>query len=525
MGGFVLVYAAFTAFAWWVRMATAPLWMDEIFTYYQVDAKTFPQLLDSLHSGINQLPYLYFLLMWLLGQWVTLTDPVLRMPSAVFAVATAAVLHRWLSRRFGHAVAFAAVVGALYLSVESRRYMAEARPYSLYALAAMLNLVSASRLVGDERGSAGRWWWNAVASGLLPSIHYTGIVYSGGLLGAALLSAPRDWPHWRRVAASFTAGWLIFGLIHFGQVSEIVAAGGARWIPRPDAAEAFNVLVSQLKLPGIVAWMCAAGLILRMFAAAGASGGGTAPGSGPATAEDRFFCWAAVAWLLFPSVLFLMAAAGLPNMALSRYFQPSHLAVATASALVLHPFLNRGGFWPPRASTSSARRSRLVPLAVGGIVAFFVMQWMLADRALVASFSVSGRDLVRTRYAPFFHSVLPGVTNDWDAFFEYNYHSHGQLNLTLLVNTQQDVAQWKRFHHDLRVMTPVDLSFFNDFWFFPWPVAYRFWVFPWPVADQLFDIGEWCASNQCTVVDRMPLKYGFASHVVKQEPAGPLSPR
>ncbi len=508
MGGFVLVYAAFTALAWWVRMATAPLWLDEIFTYYQVDAKTFPQLLDSLHSGINQLPYAYFLLMWLLGKWVTLTDPVLRMPSAVFALATAAVLHRWLSRRFGHAVAFAAVVGALYLSAESRWYMAEARPYSLYVLAAVLNLVSASRVVGDERGSAG-WWWNAVASGLLPSIHYTGLVYSAGLLGAALLSAPRDWSHWRRVATSFGAGWLIFGLIHFGQVSEIVAAGGARWIPRPGVADVFPVLISQLALPRIVVWLCAAGLVLRMFAAAGA----TAPASDPATGEDRFFCWAAAAWLLVPAVLFLMAAAGLPNMALSRYFQPSHVATAMASALVLHPFLNRGGFWPPRASTSGARRSHLTPLAVGGIVAFFVIQWMLADRALVASSSVSGRNLVRTRYAPFFHSVLPAVTNDWEAFFEYSYHSHGQLNLSLLVNSEQDVAQWKRFHHDLRVMTPMELSFLEDVWFFPWPVEY-----------QLFDITAWCASNHCIVVDRMPFKNGLGYHVVKQAPAALLPP-
>jgi hypothetical protein len=512
MGAFVLVYVALTAFAGWVRMATAPLWMDEIFTYYQVDAKTFPQLLDSLHSGINQLPYAYFLLMWLLGQWVTLTDSVLRMPSAVFAVATAAVLHRWLSRRFGHAVAFAAVVGALYLSAESRWYMAEARPYSLYVLAAALNLVAASRLVADERGSVGPWWWNAVASGLLPSIHYTGLAYSGGLLGAALFSAPRDWSHWWRVAASFAAGWLVFGMIHFGQMSEILAAGGARWIPRPGAAEAFHVLIAQLKLPEIVVWLCAAGMVLRMFAAAGAPG--PAPGSGPATAEDRFFCWAAVGWLLVPAVLVLMAAAGLPNMALSRYFQPSHLAVAMASALVLNPFLNRGGFWPPRAPTSGARRSRLVPLAVGGIVALFVMQWMLADRALVARSSTSGRDLVRSRYAPFVHSVLPAVTNDWQAFFEYNYHSHGQLNLTLLVNSEQDVAQWKRFHHDLRVMTPMELSFLNDFWFFPWPVAY-----------QLFDITEWCDSNHCRVADRMPFKNGLGYHVVKQKPAAPLSPR
>jgi hypothetical protein len=76
----------------------------------------------------------------------------LRLPSLVFAVAAAFLLHRILSARFGDPIAFVSCVSALLLSDLFTFQSHEARPYS-YVLAAAFCLYAAATLLEEESDS------------------------------------------------------------------------------------------------------------------------------------------------------------------------------------------------------------------------------------------------------------------------------------------------------------------------------------------------------------------------------------
>lgn len=507
----VLFYGLLTGFTWWERVSIQPVSVDEVFTYYQVEGKTFAGLVDSFESGVNHLPYLYFFLLWLLSQFFFLTDIVLRLPSAVFAVVTALVLHGWLSRRWGSLAACASVVGALFLSDEFRIHVAEARPYTLYLLAATLHLVATSRLVGNEERSWSRWSWHAVAAALLPSVHYTGLLYSGGLLCAALLTL--SGPATRRsrsawILGSFVAGWTAFGLVHAGQVHQVLTLGGAQWIPRPTMADALTELFSRVSVPPLVAALCLVALLVRTNRKPEKDADEAAPAVAPPDTEGRFACWACAAWLVTPAFVHLLGALDFLNMAVPRYLLPSHLAVATVSAMVLAPFVGgpalrfagRGGF-PGIAIT---------PVVHYACVGCFVLQWAFIDSRFVATFRTSGEEWLRTKYAFVSESTLPVVTDRWETFFEYCYHHRGCGNLRLLVSPEANVERWRRFHGDLQVTSPIGMRTLPEFWFLPWQ---RTWM--------MFDVEDWCRANGCTVVEESVGAGGTAYRVARDGAGAP----
>jgi hypothetical protein len=419
----------------------------------------------------------------------------LRLPSAVFATATAVVLHAWLSRRFGHLVALVAVVGALFLSDEFHFYISEARPYTLYMLAATLQLVAADRLVRDESAGRRAWWQNAAAAALLPSVHYTGLIFSGTLLLAVVVAGPASSAFRKSVAGSFAVGWAIFAAVHAKQITLILASGAAVWISRPTVRDAMYQMFSQITLPGIVVMTCLAAIVVGTIRAA------PTPNLGgfPADRTDRFYCWAAAAWLITPVLIYILAAVGLPNMAIPRYVLPHRLAVGILSALVLSPFIRSSEDRASSRSTAMVSATMVSSVVLAIVVNAHFARWFFDGLRMVTAFRGSNELWMESRYEGIRESDLLTVTNDSEIFFQYAYLNGGSGNLRLLVNTSSDVEMYRSFDPALGAVTPIDLVGMDEFWFVPLPSPEESDAPSAPARFAPFDIRSWCRDNGCSV--------------------------
>jgi uncharacterized membrane protein len=157
------------------------LWFDEALEY----ERAVQPLLELVRArGIDQDPPLYAAA---LHVWSAVADHEawLRLPSALFGAATAAVLCGWAWRRFGR---FVAVLSGLLVAAAPVLvyYGQEVNQYALVALLGVAMLVAYERVV--DRGSTADWLVYAAISVVALLSHY-GMAFLLALLGAGLVRA------------------------------------------------------------------------------------------------------------------------------------------------------------------------------------------------------------------------------------------------------------------------------------------------------------------------------------------------
>ena len=238
-----LTYLVSLAMSFLVDLAVRPIWTDEALSYYQVSAKTLLEMLDSFNSGVNAIPYLYFIVLWGIDQGFGLGPVILRLPSAVFALAALFLFHTILKERFGNAVAFVSCVAALLLSENFIPFSHEARPYSLYVLVAVCCLYASITILKEGAGRGRALLINSVVAFTLPAVHYVGLFYSfGAALAVLCVGRVKGKFFTLRVLGSFVFGWAVFFVLHYSQMKLFIEKKGmidATWIPRRSLREAY----------------------------------------------------------------------------------------------------------------------------------------------------------------------------------------------------------------------------------------------------------------------------------------------
>ena len=158
------------------------MWLDEAYT---VGATA--ELVDTWRAtGATQA--LYYLLVWPVTQFST-EPAVLRLPSALCALAALGVVHE-IGRRIGGARMAALATVGLALSWGLARYSMEARSYTLALLLVSLSWLALLTLVtrGDPSDRGGWWWLFFAATLLAPLAHGLSVLHLGAQFGALLLA-------------------------------------------------------------------------------------------------------------------------------------------------------------------------------------------------------------------------------------------------------------------------------------------------------------------------------------------------
>ena len=319
-------------------------WTDEWLTYYPVANSSFGHMLEACADLINAAPPLYFVLGWGWAQVVGTDELSLRLFTSIGFVVGLVLLWRALRLGFGAWPVGVGLLVATFDNVELVLHNSQARFYGLYFAEIAVAITLLLRL-GRPGASWGLFALNALAHAALVTTHYFGFVYSGALLFAALLAAPRPQRHTLLTVLSAILGWFAFVPWIGAFRTHQQFGGGNFWVPRPTLGD----LPDGYAILGHAAWITAplAVLAIVVWVAARGRDAGAAQGAGEdpqrAVARRQWTC-IAIAFLLVPLGTWALAQFG-TSLFLARYLFPSGIAYAVLVAWVVHWLLEkaRGG--------------------------------------------------------------------------------------------------------------------------------------------------------------------------------------
>jgi hypothetical protein len=184
------------------------LFGDEFLTWYPVSAP-FHSMLRSTTDTINTSPPFYFVTAW---GWAGLfgnSALSLRLFTAFAAAAAVLVMFRVLRRAYG-GLAAAGALAVAFVDPELLLQSGEARFYMLLLAEVAVGMLLYQRMMMLRRPPFALLAVNAVVHACMVMTHYFGPIFSGAILGAALLTClcrrrSALWP-----ASSIVAGWLVF---------------------------------------------------------------------------------------------------------------------------------------------------------------------------------------------------------------------------------------------------------------------------------------------------------------------------
>lgn len=315
---------------------TRPLWTDELHTILLAGRSSPAAVLADLANGADYGPPLLHLSTWMVRILVGgLTPTVLRVFSLVCMCGALLVVYALLRRRF-RALPSAAGVLAVASHELVVAHSFEARFYGPWLLCAALFAFPLSSAPGRRRDV-----WIAVASVLLVTVHWYGVVSLGLMVAAVLGSRGARWRDAIRSLAPAGAGLIVFALCIPLAVGQRHALTVNTWVPafrvsqiEPFARLYWTALVPALALLALVVALLARARFRSDDAAATFLG---------AAAEDASLI-ALVALALMPLALAVMSILGQPSM-WPRYGIVAVLAWAPLVALTAQ----LAGVWPARA--------------------------------------------------------------------------------------------------------------------------------------------------------------------------------
>jgi len=453
---FGVLYALIATFYFWVNHEVRPVWLDESLTYYQVNDRSFTELIRSFDFGINLLPYAYFFFPWAVGQAVELNPLALRLPSLLFGVAALIVIHRLLAKEFGNLVAFTTVFFTFIVTTEFQGYLSEARPYSLYTLLAALHLQSTYALFTS--GSRRAWWANAFTSALFPSIQFVGLVYSFAAAFTLLVVSDNLKQAFQK-ALSFVLGWGIFMMIH-ARLLWIIFSGNSIADPNqftpPTLTKAAQDLNQFFDFPAEIS-VC---LIVMLAVAAIIRWKRPVEELAPPKAEFRFpsiyVLGTCVAWLFVPVGLKLIAALGFVNLTIPRYLLPTLIATAIGIGTFLSISLQlverqaapeSRFFWDNRGVLIA--RIALIAMVLLAMAESLGIQLRVVKAGRVSGDELFGRGLHLQE-----RGGLDIFTTDIHRVFPYVYHTrHQAVPPVGFIVGLDHLPTWKKFAPQVRYTT------------------------------------------------------------------------
>lgn len=223
-------------------------WVDECYSYYGVWHDNFSEFYDSILTGINFSPPLYFLFNFLIQLIFPTSIEQLRIQSLIFII-TGIILSFLLTRKiFGDVAAF---VATILVASQSNLLLSQAQEARHYAM--FFACGSWTMYVQTFNDKTKRNKWLAFLSHLcLCNVHYLGIIFSA-LIGLSLLIPRNELPIIKRVPFSVYTVWVISLPIYLLLLSQQSSHLG-NW-PKPnglsDLLDGYNdsLLILSILIP------------------------------------------------------------------------------------------------------------------------------------------------------------------------------------------------------------------------------------------------------------------------------------
>ncbi len=200
----VLFFLIFAFLVLYLQSLKAP-WVDECYSYYGVWHDNFIEFYDSMLTGINFSPPLYFLFNFCIQLIIPTSIEQLRIQSLIFVIAGVFLSFLLTRRIFGTTTAF---ISTILVASQSNLLLSqalEARHYAMFfAFGAWVLYFQSLNEVAVKRYK----WLNFLSHICLCQVHYLGIIFSF-LSGFAYFLTSKNKGLWKRIPISITLCWLV----------------------------------------------------------------------------------------------------------------------------------------------------------------------------------------------------------------------------------------------------------------------------------------------------------------------------
>ena len=290
-------------------------WVDECYSYYGVWHDNFSEFYDSMLTGINFSPPLYFLFNFCIQLVFPTSIDQLRIQSLIFII-IGIILSFLLTRRiFGTTAGFVATILVASQSNLLLSQTQEARHYAMFfACGAWVLYMQSFIDIAVKRYK----WITFIAHFCLCQVHYLGIIFSA-LIGFSSLISRRETPIFRRIPFSIFAVWTLILPIYLFLISRQSSHLG-NW-PKPnqlsDLLAGYNdsLLILTIIIP------------LFVFSIINKSDRGTKTGSIKEIQYLGPIIITAVLWLSLPFIFWIISNLSSLNLFVDRYFIPKESAL------------------------------------------------------------------------------------------------------------------------------------------------------------------------------------------------------
>ena len=433
------VASAFFTCSIYLNPQKAP-WVDEMYTWYGIHHDNLDQFWDSIGSGINYSPPLYFFLNWIGLQFFPLSLNALRVESLLCILGGTGLVFLTLRKEVGSLAALIGVGGVLLQSTLLFGQSMEARSYGLFFFCgAAVLYTSQSLTIGQSRR---KWAWAFIAHLALSLTHYLGIVFSVLAALSRYLSMGQSRNRALKTSPEILS-WVI-SLPLYGYLISSQSDHLAAW-PRPNGIH--DLLASFLD--SINPLFFSVPIIFALLLNSTSS-----KERNPFGFKDKkynnFILHCSVLWLSIPILAWLLSHVTPLNLFKDRYFIPKEAALMVLSAFALArvPLLQ------------SDSRQALLPVGFCLLLGVGILT-ISSQRTLFALHPSRNYYHWLVAEDKIFQENIP-VLFSRDPLFFPNAYRFSRQSYFLLDQREQNQL-YKKFSKEIRVTDSDEIKDFNEF--------------------------------------------------------------
>ena len=432
----VLPIAAFLVCTIFLQSKKTP-WVDECYTYYGITHDNWGEFVDSICSGVNFSPPLYFFLNWIIQLIFHIPIDALRIESAIWISLGSFLIFLRCIKTFGSLSAFLGCTLVLLQSNLLIEQALEARHYGMFfACSAWILLLFPNNHQFNSKRHKTLYFLAHLA---LIFTHYFGIIFS------ALTGIVRFWyQRKKRLAESLPipeiSSWVValpFYLLLLTQQSSHLG----NWAKPNNLSSLLEISLDSLSPLTLIIPILLSLLFIN-------------PGSKPSVPIGLpLIVVVAIIWFLTPLIFWIISHVSTFNLFKDRYFIPKEAAVMVLISYFSHKIT------PMFCTSKSSLSSRVLPL--GGTFLVCISLLLLSSKRMLFGFDPS-RDYHHKLLLSeaIYQNPLTKLCSEDHLFFPNHYTKGSNTNIRLIVPSKRLMEVYRRFNSSIKTLpvTGVDLQ-------------------------------------------------------------------
>jgi len=439
----ILVFAIIVIFL----QSQKAVWVDECYTYYGVLHDSYLSFYDSITSGVNFSPPLYFFINWVVQLLIPNSIDLLRYQSLFWTIVGIIFIFIVCSRAFSSS---SATIGLLLLLAQSNLLLEqslEARHYTMFFASSAWVMYQ----LQCSQNSKGTIYQNTILSFLahvsLCLVHYLGIIFSG-LLAISLLFTNSNKPFHQRVPISIYLSWVLVIPTYLFLLNQQSSHLG-NW-PRPNGIENLLSCINEsfflisIIIPTCIA-LCLKNLNLSDFFSK----------KKKITFSNQAVLLTSLLWFLTPCCFWCLSHISDINLFKDRYFIPKEVGAVILVIFILDIIFRT-------VSGGTLKKNTIIP--IWGTLCFAISILLINCKRFAFALEPE------RNYHNFFmvnkkinNSKIP-IIHTGDPSFLVNLYKD-KNNHYLLVNSNETHLSYKAFSKKIPIISESNFQTLKEFIF------------------------------------------------------------